>query len=130
MTPLNELELKGDLRTNPLAELLVEISHARLSGSLRISKGERKSVIYLKNGAVLFAVSNAREHRLFSLLLMQKKAGSDVLKKFANPANDHELASWLKEEQLLPASEVNFAIIRQIETVIADGLSWQNGDWT
>ncbi|HKX84907.1 MAG TPA: DnaJ domain-containing protein [Pyrinomonadaceae bacterium] len=129
MTPQPDSEFKGDLRTNPLAELLVEISNAQLSGSLRASSGDRKAVIYLKNGTVLYAVSNAREHRLFSLLIMQKKVGADVLKGFANPTNDHELATWLKDQNILPAADVNFSIIRQIETIISDALSWARGEW-
>lgn len=129
MNPQDELELKGDLRTNPLAELLVEVSNARLSGTLRTTKGDRKSVFYFKHGTLLYAVSNAREHRLFSLLLLQKKVAVDVLKTFDNPASDHDLTSWLKNENILPAADVNFTIIRQIETVITDALSWTDGEW-
>ena len=69
------------------------------------------------------------EHRLFSVLIMQKKVAVEVLKKFDNPASDHDLTSWLKNENILQAAEVNFTIIRQMETVIAEGLGWSSGEW-
>lgn len=129
MTPQNDLELQGDLRTNPSVELLAEASAAKLSGSLRIAAGDKKTIIYLKNGSVVYAVSNERRHRLFSLVLSQKKVDQKKLGSFANFANDHELASWLKDEQLLPSSDVNFLIIRQVETVIVESLDWEGGEW-
>jgi curved DNA-binding protein CbpA len=129
MTPQNDLELQGDLRTNPSAELLAEASAAKLSGSLRIAAGDKKTIIYLKNGSIVYAVSNERRHRLFSLVLSQKKVDQKKLGSFANFANDHELASWLKDEQLLPSSDVNFLIIRQVETVIVESLDWEKGEW-
>jgi hypothetical protein len=130
MTPQSDLELKGDLQANPLAELLVEISTANLNGSLRIASGEKKTIVYLSKGTVIYAVSNERQHRLFSLALAQRKLDQKTLSKFENFANDHELAGWLKNEQIIPVSDVNFLIIRQVETVIAEALNWYSGEWT
>ena len=69
MTPIKTLDLKGNFRTYPFAELIVEISQAKLSGSLRLACGEKKTVVYFRDGALVYGVSNAKALRLFTILL-------------------------------------------------------------
>lgn len=99
MTSRNNLDLKGDIQKHPFAELLVEIIHAKLSGSLRLSLANQKSIIYFRSGAVVYAVSNSREHRLFSVLLRRKKIDQKGLAGLPNLANDLELAVALEEKR-------------------------------
>ena len=73
MTSQSNLEIKGNLREHPLAELLLEVSQTNLSGSIRLANAERKAVIYLSEGSVVFAVSNERQHRLFEILVREKR---------------------------------------------------------
>src|SRR5688500_20404880 len=107
MTPQNNLELNGNLHDHPLAELLVEISQAFLNGSLRISSEEHKAIIYFDAGEVVFAVSNAPQHRLFNILLRENKISSDELKETGNFTNDLELKNLLLEKGLISEKEVN-----------------------
>src|SRR6187401_20910 len=96
MTTPNSLDLKGDFQKHPFAELLVEIVQARLSGSLRLSYFKQKCVIYFRDGAVVYAVSNSRELRLFSLILKRRKLDEKTLAQFPNLANDMALAAALQ----------------------------------
>ena len=58
---------------------MAEIGQARLSGSLRLSDKDKKSILYFKSGKVVFAVSNARSARLFDILLRRNKLTKEDL---------------------------------------------------
>ena len=129
MTPQNNLDLKGDFRSHPFGELLIEILQAKFSGSLRLSHAKQKTIIYFRDGSVVYAVSNAREHRLFSTLLRLKKVDQKTLSQFPNLANDVEIAIGLEENGTLTRSEIDEFITAQIESIIVDALTWPDGEW-
>ena len=64
--------MNGELSEYPLAELIREISVARLSGALRLERERVKLVIYFEEGDLHYATSNLRIHRLAEVL---KRAG-------------------------------------------------------
>ena len=130
MTPQNTLDLKGDFSNHPFAELLVEIVQAKLSGSLRLSSAKQKTIIYFRDGAVVYAACNAREQRLFSVLLNRKKVDQKTLAQFPNLANDLELAALLEEKGGFTKSDVDEFVGLQIESIIVDALTWPKGQWT
>jgi curved DNA-binding protein CbpA len=129
MTSENNLELKGNFQKHPLAELIVEIGQAKLSGSMRVERAKQKSVIYFRDGEVVYAVSNAREQRLFSVLLKRKKIDQKTLTQFSNLANDLELAEALQAKKVFTKSEIDEFVIMQIESVVIEALTWPAGDW-
>jgi hypothetical protein len=129
MTAQKNLDLKGDFRKHPVAELLVEIVQAKLSGSLRLAKGKEKTVIYFRDGAVVYAVSNGREHRLFSVLLQRKRVEEKTLAQFPNFANDMELAAGLEAKGILTKAQIAEMVTVQIESIIVEALTWLNGEW-
>ena len=129
MTPQNNLELNGNLHDHPLAELLVEVSQAFLNGSLRVANEEQKAIIYFDAGEIVFAVSNARQHRLFNILLRENKISSEQLKETGNFTNDLELKNLLIENDLLSEKELNEQISHQIEEILRAALKWKEGKW-
>ncbi len=129
MTATATLDIKGGLIRNPLAELLVEVSQAKLSGSLRLSNKDRKAVVYLKSGRVVHAVSNQRAHRLFSIGLERKKFTKEILSKYPNFANDIEFAAALKSSGKFTEQAIKELSIIQIEQILIDTLSWPDGEW-
>ena len=129
MTSQNNLDLQGDFQSHRFAELLVEIVQAKLSGSLRLGSAKQKSIIYFRDGSVVYAVSNAREQRLFSILLRRKKIDQKTLAGFPNLANDLELAAALEEKGIFTETEMRELITMQIESIIVDALTWQKGEW-
>src|SRR5688572_18427929 len=107
MTAESNLDLKGNFREHPFAELLVEIAHTRLAGSLRLTRGKQKAVVYFREGAVVYAVSNSRALRLFNILLQKKRVEQKDLADFPELANDIKLASGLVENGILTKQQID-----------------------
>ncbi len=62
MTPQSDqLEFKGSLTRNPVAEILAEFSQKQVSGALRLFEGDKKFVIYLEAAplSLLYQMSEA-----------------------------------------------------------------------
>lgn len=130
MTSQTNLEIKGYLKLNPLAELLAETSDTNLNGSFRLSNEDQKIVVYLSAGVPVFAVSNARQHRLFETLLKNEKISKQQLAEIPNFTNDIELAEILKSKKMLSSDEVESAFSVQISDIIKTALCWADGEWT
>ncbi|HKP69535.1 MAG TPA: DUF4388 domain-containing protein [Pyrinomonadaceae bacterium] len=129
MTQQQNLELKGDFRAYPFAELLVEIKQAGLSGSMRASKGNEKCVFYFRDGAVIYAVSNSRELRLFNILLTRKRIDQKTLSQFPDLANDMELGQRLVQKEIFKKEELDEITIAQLEAIVVHTLTWNEGEW-
>ena len=129
MTPQSDLEIKGNFLTHPFAELVAEIAQARVSGSLRVSDKERKCVIYLKEGRVVFAVSNARSSRLFDILLQQNRLTKKDLRQIPNFSNDFEFVAFLEDKKFVTKVDSERLFVEQIEAIVVDILGWPEGDW-
>lgn len=130
MTPKNVLEIEGTFLAHPFAELIAEFAQSRLDGSLRVTNGQKKSVVYFREGRLVFAASNARESRLFEILMKQGKLTNEDLGQSPNFQNDFELAAWLESKDRLSADEKSQLFKGQTEAIILDILSWQAGNWT
>lgn len=129
MNPTNNLDLQGNFIAFPLAELLVEITQARLDGSLRLSSAEQKVIVYFSGGEVVFAVSNARSSRIFDMLLRENQIDKKTLSAIPNFTSDFELTEKLIENSFLSRENVNELFIRQIENILQNTLEWKSGAW-
>ena len=127
MTTQNSLELRGDLLEHPFAELLIEIAHALLAGSLRLSFEDKKTIVYFEGGRIVFAVSNSRRLRLLDVLKAhQPDKVPAALPKFEN---DLQLLDFLRTDNIIPGPEIERLLSRQLGCIIQDVLSWTGGDW-
>lgn len=129
MSSQTKLETEGNLTDHPLAELLVETTEAHLSGSFRLASEGHKIVIYLNRGEVVFAASNARQHRLYETLLKEKTITGANLTGIKNFVNDLDLGQYLLERKVLTKPELIRLFTKQIEEIIKAGLSWETGTW-
>ncbi len=129
MTPQTDLEIKGNFLTHPFAELVAEIAEARVSGSLRVSNKEKKCVIYLKEGRVVFAVSNARTARLFDMMLRRNRLTKKDLAQIPNFSNDFEFVAFLEDKKFLTKADSEKLFADQTEAIVVDILAWPEGDW-
>ncbi|QYO65705.1 DUF4388 domain-containing protein [Leptolyngbya sp. 7M] len=129
MSPNSDLDVKGTFAQFPLAELLVELRQHCLNGSIRIANGSRKAIIYLRDGSVVHAVSNEKEHRLFTIGLGKKAFGKEALAKCPNFANDVELSSALISQGILSEEQLKELTISQIEAILIELLSRGEGEW-
>ncbi|MBS1793031.1 MAG: DnaJ domain-containing protein [Acidobacteria bacterium] len=130
MTSPNNLEITGNLMLHPLPELLVEIMQARLDGSLRLAHQNNKTIVYVKAGEVVFAVSNQRRHRIFEMLLEAAAVTKQQLVEIPEFTNDFALAKALQEKEIFPASLIKTIFTQQIEAILRDAIGWPEGVWT
>lgn len=130
MTPQSQLEHQGNFITHPFPELVAEVGHGRLTGSLRVSNKERKCVIYFKSGRVSFAVSNARSSRVCEMLIQRNRLKKSDLAAIPDFANDLALADFLEGNSFWTREERDQFFADQIRTIIVDILSWSDGDWS
>ncbi|MBV9242858.1 MAG: DnaJ domain-containing protein [Acidobacteria bacterium] len=130
MTPKNDLEIRGNFLTHPHPEVIAEIAHARLSGSLRIDFKEKKCVVYFREGRIIFAASNARSLRLYELLLAKGKLSKADLAKIPNFVNDFEFAAFLEDKGFLKKTDAERLFADQVAAIVVNALAWTDGDWT
>ncbi len=129
MTAVNAIELRGHIASHLVAELAAEIAQERLDGSLRISREARKLVLYFRGGELVYCVSNAREHRLFAILLELGKLKTPQLAQFPNFQNDIELANDLSGASILSDEEIQRFIAVQQQRILIEVLGWTDGSW-
>lgn len=130
MTAQNNLDLTGSLSTHPLAELLVEILQARLNGSLRLSNGDQKVIVYFDRGEAIFAISNSRVFRIFDILLRTKKIDKQFLAANPNYTNDLEFGRVLIAKGVVMPGEMDQIFSDQIIDILKDAFKWDSGSWT
>lgn len=129
MTPQNGLEINGSLILHPFSEVAAEIMAEHLSGSLRMEDGDKKAVVYFKNGLLVFAASNLKEHKIASLLISKVRIDPKELRDFPNVGNDFELSSYLVRRGILSKEEVESLFREQITGIVSDILTWREGQW-
>jgi curved DNA-binding protein CbpA len=122
----SDRQTEGQLSERPLAELIREIIDAALSGALRLTKGPAKVVIYFEKGELLFANSNLRAHRLFSVL---GRISPTTLDQFPAATSDEELAAALTEHGAIAEAVLSEARSAQATDVLRVALLWTDGEW-
>ena len=130
MTAKSNLDLKGIIRAYPVAETVLEISQAGLTGSLRVEMNDQKAVIYFVEGCPAYAVSNEKRFRLFKILIEKGLIDSDYLAQNLSATNDLQLAEKIENDSKLSASELEAIISAQCEAVLNAIVTWSEGEWT
>lgn len=125
----SNLEIHGTLSEHPFAELVVEAAATQLSGSFRLSHESNKVIVYLRKGEVVFAVSNARQHRLFEQLMQTGKLQKEMLKDFPNFTNDLEFGQSLIEKEIFSKEDIDAEFSCQIESILKTIIYWETGEW-
>ena len=114
----SNLDTNGSLRINPLAELFTEIAQNRLNGSLRIEHAAEKIVVYFDAGETVFAVSNARRHRLFEMLLQADKISREQLVAIPEFTSDLSLKESLIKNNLFEKTELNAFFLKLLPDIL------------
>jgi len=123
-------EVTGKLQQHPVCELLSEVSAAGLSGALRLENGQHKVIVYFKDGTVVYAASNARQHRLFDLLLRSGQSTKEQITGCKEFTNDHILAAQLVEKGLFDKETFSHIFGQQLNEIILFVIGWDQGEWT
>ena len=113
--------MNGRLSDHPLAELVREISDARLSGALRLEHERAKAAVYFAGGEVVAAVSNARALRLVEVL--RRSGAVDPQKLYAavgERMSDEQAGAELLQSGLLDESGLRRLQERQSREVLVE----------
>src|SRR5260370_24570859 len=121
--------MEGQLSEHPLAELIREGINAKLSGALRLTRERVKVAVYLAEGAVIFAASNLRAHRLSETLKHDASLKNLNLDSLPTTHSDDQLAAALVERGLLTSDMLRGIRERQVAEVLRVALLWTNGTW-
>ena len=130
MESQNNLDTIGSLQINSLAELIAEIAQNQLNGSLRAANAAQKIAVYFDAGEIVFAVSNARQHRLFEQLLEAGKIDQDQLALIPDFTNDLALKENLLAAGRFEKEEIERLFSLQISGILKAALEWRTGEWT
>jgi curved DNA-binding protein CbpA len=119
----------GQLQNNPLAELIREIGAKGLSGAVRLSQSQAKAVIYCENGAIIFAASNLRAHRLADFLKRNQLLSEAQMAALSPKTTDDELLALLAQNARLNPDALKTIRANHIADILRAMLLWTTGEW-
>jgi curved DNA-binding protein CbpA len=123
--------MNGQLSDHPLAELIHEISDARLSGVLRLAHERVKAAVYFDAGQVVAALTNMRAFRLAEMLRHGAALDAARLDEIIKEGMSDEHAGLaLVRARLLSPSELKRLQERQSSEVLRALLRWAEGEWS
>ena len=120
--------MNGNLRENPLTELVREVSHKKISGRLQLQQEKAKLVIYFQSGLLIFAASNLQDLRLGAYLVKNAHITSDDLRT-AGTIKDFELAKALVASGLISKEQADELHQKLVEDILRVGLLWIDAAW-
>src|SRR5205085_6970768 len=122
--------MNGQLSEQPLAELLREINATGLSGALRLGRGRVHAVVYAQAGAIIYARTNLRAHRLPACLERWGALPAADAAAFAHINNDAEAVAALIKAGRLATADLPALRVRQTADVLRPLLLWPDGTWS
>lgn len=123
--------MNGRLSDHPLAELVREISDARLSGVLRLEHERAKAAVYFDGGQIAAALSNVRAFRLVEVL--RRSGAVDAARVYAlvgEKMSDEQVGLALLRARLIDEAALKRAQERQSKEVLGELLRWTWGEWS
>jgi hypothetical protein len=122
--------MNGQLSDHPLAELIQEISDARLSGVLRLAREPARAAVYFEEGEVIAALSNLRPLRLVEILRRGRAVEEARLSALVNASmSDEQAGLVLMRTGLLDEAALKVAQGRRTKEVLRELLHWTDGEW-
>ncbi len=122
--------MRGQLKEKSFAQVLSDIHRSGVSGVLTVTKDRQQKIVYLEHGNPVFALSNAMEDQLATLLLKEGRITQEQLAQCTVAANPPQLAQELANKNLLGVDVLNDAIKRLVLQIILSLLDWEQGDYT
>jgi len=123
--------MHGQLNDHPLAELIHEISDARLSGALRLARESVRAAVYFDEGQVVATFMNLRAHRLVEMLSRTGAVDAGRLGAVVREGmNDDQAGAAIVRAGLLSASELWRLQTRQSSESLRELLRWTECEWS
>lgn len=120
---------RGKLEEGLLARLLVAAADSCATGTLRVSRGKVRKVIYLRQGRPVFVDSNVRNETLGAYLLGRQMIGQQQLAEAIQQArsDNSKLGEALVALGILDDQTVAASLLAQVELKLATALRWCYG---
>src|ERR1041385_2318629 len=99
--------MKGNLTTQPLAELIRESAVKRIAGTLRLERERAQMAVYFERGQVVYAASNVKTLRLADYLKKRNLLSEQQAETLPKNLPDLELASKLVTNRVVRQREMD-----------------------
>ncbi|MCC6319245.1 MAG: DUF4388 domain-containing protein [Gemmatimonadaceae bacterium] len=127
------MAIEGPLRELGIHDVFQLLDLSRKTGRLRVSSALRdnEGTVYFRVGRIVAATIRSNPHPLGALLLRSGRiTEADLARARAvqeAPGEDRRLGEILVAQHVVSVRELERAIMRQVETVVFELLSWQEG---
>ncbi len=112
--------LNGSLSDFRLSDILIGIQRSTKTGILEVTRGPMFKRIYIKNGDMIFAVSNHEDDRIGEVLLKEGKIAQEQYNESVKESKktEQELVKILIELGYIKPTDLPQAVRDQVESVI------------
>ena len=127
------MAIEGPLRELGIHDVFQLLDLSRKTGRLRVSSALRdnEGTVYFRGGRVVAATIRSNPHPLGALLLRSARiTEADLARARATqqePAEQRRLGEILVDQGTITPRELERTVLRQIEAVVFELLSWQEG---
>jgi hypothetical protein len=122
----------GELHETDLPQLLAAAWAGRLSGRLRLRRGDAEKILHLVEGQVVLATSNLVEDRLVEVLWREGRIPRDQFEQVrAMIAGSGRRAGAILVERGVLRHEELFPLVRHhFEGIVWSVFAWEQGHWS
>jgi len=121
--------MKGNLTTQPLAELIREIAVKGISGTLRLERERAQMAVYFERGQVVYAASNVKTLRLEDYLKRRNLLSEQQAERVPKKLPDLELAANLVASRVVRQKEMDVLLSLLVSDILRVLLLWTEGNW-
>ena len=119
---------RGSLDQKATLELILELYHGGVTGSLKLERTPLQKAVYFRDGEILFAASNDPKDQLASILVEEGKLGPDQMQVAqARVSSGNPLAKVLTELGYISQRELAEAARVKVERILTDLYTWSEG---
>jgi Domain of unknown function (DUF4388) len=127
------MSLAGNLKTISFPDILQLLATGKKTGVLQVSTAARQKEVAFRNGNIIYASSINSTEDLFGNLLLRrgKISKSDLERAIAlHKQTGRQLGTTLVDMNLFDKDEIVECLRLQIEEIVYNLFSWQEGDFT
>lgn len=110
-----------------LLDILGEIYQGRETGTLVLQRDDVSRFLYIQDGQLIFAASNAAEDKFTQILVERGKLTSDQLALAMDKKENRTIGRTLVEMGFLGSDDLLDALVEQMRRIAYSVLNWESG---
>ena len=115
------------LRKGELLSILGEIYRDRDSGTLVLQQGDVSRFLYIQEGMVIFAASNAAEDKFTQILIEKGKLTAEQLALATEKKESRTIGRTLVDMGFLGSEDLLDALVEQLRKIALSAVNWDGG---